>query len=103
MKDHDLDPKDSGLLKPYHVLLHRLTGTSIRCPRMRSAMNLWRHTEAPIIEAEVRCLVLEVGTVTGFGTRKGQARGYAGVRVRVQILLPVRFKTSPRTAKTVEK
>lgn len=61
MKDHDLDPKDSGLLNPYHVLLHRLTGTSIQRPRMKSAMNIWRRTEAPVIEAEVRRLVLEGG------------------------------------------
>jgi hypothetical protein len=59
MKDHDLDPKDSGLSNPYRVLLHRLTGTSIQRPRMRSAMNIWRRTEAQVIEAEVRRLVLE--------------------------------------------
>ena len=61
MKDHDLDPKDSGLLNPYHVLLHQLTGTSVQHPCMRSAINTWRHTQAPVIEAEVRCLVLEGG------------------------------------------
>jgi hypothetical protein len=61
MKDNDLDPKDSGLSNPYRVLLHRITGTSIQRPRMRSAMNVWRRTEAPVIEAEVRRLVLEGG------------------------------------------
>jgi len=61
MKDHDLDPKDSGLSNPYHVLLRRLTGSSIQRPRMRSAMNVWRRTEAPVIEGEVRRLVSEGG------------------------------------------
>lgn len=59
MKDHDLDPKDSGLSNPYRILLHRLTGTSIQRPRMRSAVNVWRRTEVQVIEAEVRRLVLE--------------------------------------------
>jgi len=61
MKDHDLDPKDSGLSNPYRVLLHQLTGTSIQRPRMRSAHNTWRRTQAPVIEAEVRCLMFLEG------------------------------------------
>jgi hypothetical protein len=61
MKDHDLDPKDSGLSNPYRVLLHQLTGTSIQRLRMRSAMNIWRRSEGAVIEAEVRRLVLEGG------------------------------------------
>ena len=61
MKDHALDPKDSGLSNSYRVLLHKLTGTSIQRPRMKSAKNIWRRSEAPAIEAEVRRLVLEGG------------------------------------------
>lgn len=61
MKDHALDPKDSGLSNPYRVLLHKLTGTSIQRLRMKSAKNIWRRSEAPAIEAEVRRLVLEGG------------------------------------------
>jgi hypothetical protein len=64
MKDHDLDPKDSGLSNPYRVLLHRLTGTSSQRPRMRSALNTWRRTQAPVIEAEVRRLVLLEGVIS---------------------------------------
>ena len=41
--------------------------------------------------------------VAGYRTRTGQARGYARVRVRVWIFQPATFKTSPKTAETVEK
>lgn len=64
MKDHDLDPKDSGLSNPYRVLLHRLTGTSSQRPRMRSALNTWRRTQALVIKAEVRRLVLLEGVIS---------------------------------------
>ena len=64
MKDHDLDPKDSGLSNPYRVLLHRLTGTSSQRPRMRSALNTWCRTQVPVIEAEVRHLVLLEGVIS---------------------------------------
>ncbi|KDR72153.1 hypothetical protein GALMADRAFT_143468 [Galerina marginata CBS 339.88] len=56
-----MDPKDSGLSNPYRVLLHRLTGTSIARPRMRSSTNTWRRTQAPVIEEEVRRQVLKRG------------------------------------------
>ena len=61
MKDHDLDPKDSRLCNPYRVLLHQLMGTSIQRPRMKSAINIWHRTEAPVIKAEVQCLMLVGG------------------------------------------
>ena len=41
--------------------------------------------------------------VAGYRTRTGYACGYARVPVRVWILQPATFKTSPKTAKTVEK
>ncbi|KAF8202529.1 hypothetical protein BJ912DRAFT_842680, partial [Pholiota molesta] len=53
MKDCDMDPKDSGAHNPYRILLHKLTGTTIHCPRRRSAVNVWRKTQRAIIEEEV--------------------------------------------------
>ncbi|KDR75455.1 hypothetical protein GALMADRAFT_140955 [Galerina marginata CBS 339.88] len=54
MKDNDMDPKDSALSNPYCVLLHRLTGTSIARPRMKSSTNTWRRTQAPLRENVAR-------------------------------------------------
>ncbi|KDR72463.1 hypothetical protein GALMADRAFT_73731 [Galerina marginata CBS 339.88] len=54
MKDNDMDPKDSGLSNPYRILLHRLTGTCIARPRMRSSTNTWRRTQAPLREGVAR-------------------------------------------------
>ncbi|KAF8200837.1 hypothetical protein BJ912DRAFT_843931 [Pholiota molesta] len=39
MKDHDMDPKESGAHNPYRVLLHKLTGRTIQCPRLRTPVN----------------------------------------------------------------
>ena len=55
MKDHTLDSQDSGISNPYRVLLY---GTSGQHPHMRSTLNIWHHTQVPVIEAEVQCLVL---------------------------------------------
>jgi len=42
MKDHDIDPKDSGKHNPYRALLYKLTGLGAKKPRLRSACNTWR-------------------------------------------------------------
>ncbi|KAF8199484.1 hypothetical protein BJ912DRAFT_844898 [Pholiota molesta] len=39
MKDHDMDPKESGAHNPYRILLHKLTGTTVQCPRLRTPVN----------------------------------------------------------------
>lgn len=49
-----MDPKESGAHNPYHVLLHKLTGTTIQCPRRRIAVNVWRKTQRIVIEQEVK-------------------------------------------------
>ncbi|KAF9539374.1 hypothetical protein CPC08DRAFT_651195 [Agrocybe pediades] len=41
MKDHDLDPKDSGAHNPYHALLFQLTGKALHRPRRKPAINVW--------------------------------------------------------------
>ena len=54
MKNHDIDPKDSGAENPYHILLHKLTGASIQKPRLKSVTNVWRKTQRREIDAEVK-------------------------------------------------
>lgn len=54
MKDQDLDPKDSGALDPYRLLLHKLTGVSSQRPRLKSAVNVWRKTARAEIDATVK-------------------------------------------------
>jgi hypothetical protein len=54
MKDQDLDPKESGAQNPYRILLHKLTGTSIQKPRLKSAANVWRKTQRKEIDVEVK-------------------------------------------------
>ena len=54
MKDHNIDPRDSGTENPYRILLHKLTGTSIQKPRLKSAMNVWHKTQRREINAEVK-------------------------------------------------
>jgi hypothetical protein len=62
MKDHDMDPKESGAHNPYRVLVHKLTGTTIQCPRRRTAVNVWRKTQRESIEQEVKCRAATIGT-----------------------------------------
>lgn len=44
MKDHNLDPKESGAHDPYHVLFHQLTGVSSQCLWLKSPANVWCKT-----------------------------------------------------------
>ena len=57
-----MDPKEPGAQNPYHALLHKLTGVSIQCPHLKSAVNTWRKTQQDDIEREVRHIVLIDGT-----------------------------------------
>ena len=51
MKDHDLDPKESGAHDPYRVLFHQLTGVSSQRPQLKSPTNVWRKTAQLEIDA----------------------------------------------------
>jgi len=46
MKDKDLDPKESGAINPYRVLLHRLTGVGLVKGRHRTPIEVWRKVAA---------------------------------------------------------
>lgn len=54
MKDHDIDPRESGAQNPYRILLHKLTGTSIKKPRLKSATNVWRKSQRQEIDVQVK-------------------------------------------------
>jgi len=54
MKDQDLDPKESGALNPYRLLLLKLTGGSSQRPRLKSAVNIWRKTARAEIDEIVK-------------------------------------------------
>jgi len=54
MKAQDLDPKESGALDPYRILLNRLIGTSAQRPRLKSSVNVWRKTARAEIDAVVK-------------------------------------------------
>ncbi|KAF9540849.1 hypothetical protein CPC08DRAFT_770728 [Agrocybe pediades] len=54
MKDHDLDPKDSGAHNPFRPLLFKLTGNSGIRPRRKAALNVWRVSHRTEIEDELK-------------------------------------------------
>lgn len=54
MKDHDIDPHESGAHNPYRTLLHQLTGTTIQKPQQKSAVNIWRKTQRKEIDLEAK-------------------------------------------------
>jgi len=54
-KDNDMDPKESGALNPYRILLVMLTGLGGSSkPRLRTAVNTWRKTQRKEIELELK-------------------------------------------------
>ncbi|KAF9553007.1 hypothetical protein CPC08DRAFT_767853 [Agrocybe pediades] len=61
MKDHDLDPKDSGLHNPYHTLFYKLTGRAVNRPRRKPAINVWRRAHNQEIEDATKVEVLKRG------------------------------------------
>jgi hypothetical protein len=56
MKDQDMDPRDSGAHNPYRTLLHKLTGTTIQKPRLKSPVNTWRKTQRREIDKEAKLI-----------------------------------------------
>ncbi|KAJ3489902.1 hypothetical protein NLJ89_g11484 [Agrocybe chaxingu] len=62
MKDHDLDPHDSGLSNPYRVLLRKLTGEAGKRPRLKTPANLWRRSHRDEVEEAVKRRAIAEGT-----------------------------------------
>ncbi|KDR81130.1 hypothetical protein GALMADRAFT_136178 [Galerina marginata CBS 339.88] len=50
MKDHDLDPTETGARNPYRPLLFKLTGKGSNPPRLKSPVNVWRVSHKAEIE-----------------------------------------------------
>jgi len=42
MKDHDINPKDTGEHNPYRALLFKLTKKNYKPPRQKTPVNHWR-------------------------------------------------------------
>ena len=79
MKDSDLDPKESGLQNPYRILLFKLTGVGIVCPRLRSPVNTWRKiiTNRDAIEKEAKARgELELSSLYGINRLSILDSGY---------------------------
>ncbi|KAJ3490120.1 hypothetical protein NLJ89_g11466 [Agrocybe chaxingu] len=62
MKDHDIDPSESGVGNPYNVLLHKLTGITLKRPRLKTPANVWRCSHRVEVETEVRHRAESEGT-----------------------------------------
>ncbi|KDR76072.1 hypothetical protein GALMADRAFT_139832 [Galerina marginata CBS 339.88] len=67
MKDHDINPKESGAQNPYQVLLSKLTGKDFNRPRQKPAINLWRQTQREAIENNVKARARATKTNTRDG------------------------------------
>ncbi|KAF9553017.1 hypothetical protein CPC08DRAFT_728206 [Agrocybe pediades] len=89
MKDHDLDPKESGAQNPYHTLLFKLTGKSTNRPRRKPAINVWRRGVKDLIETATKDEVLRTNAV------RGQV---AGLRQRVANRMLERLPATERGA-----
>ena len=57
MKDHDIDPRESGAHNPYRILLHKLTGSSTQKPRQKAPVNVWRKLERKGIDLEAKKMI----------------------------------------------
>jgi hypothetical protein len=57
MKDHDIDPRESGAHNPYRILLNKLTGTSIQKPRQKAPVNVWRKLARKEIDFEAKKII----------------------------------------------
>ncbi|KDR65402.1 hypothetical protein GALMADRAFT_148715 [Galerina marginata CBS 339.88] len=67
MKDHDINPKESGAQNPYQALLSKLTGKDIGRPRQKLAINLWRQTKRDLIESNAKARAQATNTSTRMG------------------------------------
>ena len=66
-------------------------------------MKGWTYGWQVLVDRMTGIWELQVEIVTGYRTRTGQARGWAQMRAHVWIFQSATFKTSPKTAETVEK
>jgi hypothetical protein len=64
MKDHDIDPRESGAHNPYRILLHKLTGTAIQKPQQKAPVNVWRKLERKEIDLEAKKIIEKENTPT---------------------------------------
>jgi len=51
MKEHDINPRDTGEQNPYRALLFKLTQKNYKPPRQKTPVNLWRVTHRDEINA----------------------------------------------------
>ncbi|KAF9053244.1 hypothetical protein BJ165DRAFT_1523956 [Panaeolus papilionaceus] len=75
LKDHDIDPKESGAENPYYALLCKLTGVSVGRPAKLPAANYWRKTALSEINTELEERVKRV--------QVNRRSGLAGLRSTV--------------------
>ncbi|KAJ3492554.1 hypothetical protein NLJ89_g11211 [Agrocybe chaxingu] len=61
MRDHDIDPKDTGAENPYRVLLQKLTGKGLNRPRLKNGQSAWRKTMTAEIDQATRQRAREKG------------------------------------------
>ena len=57
MKDHDIDPRESGAHNPYRIMLSKLTGSSTQKPRQKAPVNIWRKLERKGINFEAKKII----------------------------------------------
>jgi hypothetical protein len=57
MKDHNIDPRESGAHNPYRILLHKLTGAAIQKPRLKAPVNVWRKLQRKEIDFEAKKII----------------------------------------------
>jgi hypothetical protein len=65
MKDHDLDPTETGAHNPYRPLLFKLTGKGGNPPHSKPPVHLWRRTHKEVIEATLKTRAIALGTKRG--------------------------------------
>ncbi|KAF9034123.1 hypothetical protein BJ165DRAFT_1410135 [Panaeolus papilionaceus] len=88
LKDHDLDPLESGAENPYFALLSCLSGTGATAPHAIIPRNLWRKTASAEIEAVVKDRAK--------ATKANLKKGLAGIRATVTTELYNRLPQSER-------
>lgn len=54
MKDHHVDPKETGAHNPFFYLMCKLAGKVADRPRRKTPVNVWRKTERVSIDNEIK-------------------------------------------------
>jgi hypothetical protein len=62
MKDHDIDPHESGAHNPYQILLHKLTETTIQKPQLKASINVRRKTQCKEIDIKAKKIIEKENT-----------------------------------------